>query len=230
MLSNIKISILTPTIYIINLSIKKHLLGQNTYWVIILNVYGLYKDSEDAAFQVLLKSEIDSLPVSLKKVAATYDFTVIPSNIVAEQFYPKGHAKVLLINHHWYIICDEKADPSQRRIAIAHEMGHILFGHNVFDNTFDMNDSEQETEADQFLLDLLAPTIVWKLGLGYKSESEIAAICNIPEESAKVQLIRSSGHYESIKTSYCPVVVAKAYKNFRPWIDSIVNPLPQEQS
>lgn len=87
----------------------------------------LQKDYDLAVHRVNFTDEVSGLLVQCKKVD--------------EEFFTIGFNE----NHPW----------CRRRFTIAHEIGHLLFGH-ICEKT--INKSDNEKEADSFAGELLVPT------------------------------------------------------------------------
>lgn len=187
------------------------------------NIYGMYSDPKEAALQTILEIGAGSLPISLNAVCSAYNISIIPSDKAPEQFsLPKNEKAMVWQIRDWRIVYDVNLPIENRRLAIAHEIGHVLLGHNIYGDTL-VKDPEQEAAADQFALDLLAPGVVWKSMLGYKSMNVIAEVCNILKDAAKLQLKHNVGEYESGK-AYKPLsplendIICK----FHPWAENVI--------
>lgn len=156
--------------------------------------YGIYKNVRNATWQCLLDVGISSLPIKVVHIANYYGIKVLkdsdyhllqPSQYGISFITPKGN---------WIIIYND-TDPLPRvRFTVAHELGHILLGHPLFNaknhtRMFDITRPQVEIEADSFAARLLAPAcVLW--GLNLYSAEDIAAACEISYTAARYRAER----------------------------------------
>jgi Zn-dependent peptidase ImmA (M78 family) len=156
-----------------------------------------YKNSRDAAWQLLLKNKISSLPVNLSKICKAENIKLCS--------YKEGTKLILKLQLEDHtvdndafsmgrvIFYNDQNIVSRQRFSIAHEMGHI-FLHSpreatVYNREPSPNDNPFETEANIFASRLLAPLCVLHY-LNVQSPEEIAEICNISIASARIRMER----------------------------------------
>lgn len=156
--------------------------------------YGVYKNVRNNAWQCLLDVGITELPVSVVKIADFFDIKIV-KNSKYNWLKPKQIGISRLTSNGRWIICYEDTEPSYRsRFTIAHELGHILLGHQLKDGedhtrTFDKDRPQIESEADMFAARILAPAcVIWALDL--HTPEEISELCQISHEAAEIRAKR----------------------------------------
>lgn len=165
--------------------------------------YGVYKNVRNNAWQCLLDVGITELPVSVVKIADFFDVKIV-RNSRFHWLKPKQSGISRLTSSGRWIICYEDAEPAERaRFTIAHELGHILLGHELRDGedhtrTFDKERPQIEREADMFAARILAPAcVLW--GLNLHTPEEIASACKISFSAAQVRAQRMEELYRRQK-------------------------------
>lgn len=151
-------------------------------------MYGIYKNSRNAAWQCLIDFKITSLPVKLSDIAKQCNISIFKnSNINILEDNQSGIS--FLQNGKFYIIYNDNDSVQRNRFTIAHELGHIFLGHLLIDTkkyrTFDYNNFT-ESAANIFARDILSPACVLH-ELGIIKPDEIAKLCNISYSSAKIR-------------------------------------------
>ena len=175
---------------------------------------------ERAALEVLLKHNIQSLPVvpldickqAGIKVYKNSDANLLTGTQIGLSFYDRGSFRVII---------DYNQILTRRRFTLAHELGHILLGHLLVDTpqgrTFDKSKPEMETQADIFASRLLAPAcVLW--GLNLHTPQEIATFCNISMSSARIVAYELKKRYEK-ENPFQNDIEIKVFENFKKWID-----------
>lgn len=111
-----------------------------------------YYELRNMAWQVLIDTQINALPIDINKIldyynlqALTYDFKTSTER-GAHATLPTGQTLILYSN-----TCNEQ----QARFTIMHELGHILLDHNNFAGSV-------EKEANSFAARILMPVGVLK--------------------------------------------------------------------
>lgn len=145
-----------------------------------------YKNSRDAAWQILIKNKVSSLPVSVDKICRSEGLRLLS--------YAKG-AKIIqklkleenaegndAFSFGRMIFYDQTKSIERQRFSIAHELGHY-----VLDDGTDGD--EREREADIFASRLLAPLCVLHY-IGVSSASEISELCKISRSAADIRMRR----------------------------------------
>lgn len=194
---------------------------ETTLQVIFLNVYGIYKNVRDSAWQCLIDFNVSSLPVDLLQIANMANINVLKNSRVRELSGNESGVAILDGNK-WYLIYDDASTIGRRRFTIAHELGHIFLGHEMVNGyhgrSIATDKPQNEREADMFAARLLAPAcVLW--GLGLSSADEIAAACNISNAAARMRADRMTILYERDKFLAHPLE-QKVYKQFTSFIES----------
>ncbi len=143
--------------------------------MIFLN-YEIYKKIRNASWQCLIDCNINSLPTNLSAVCNRFNIRVIEnSSLRSHQLKDNERGKTLIFQHDIFIIVRDTDPMPVQRYTIAHELGHILIGHNI-----------SEYEAERFAIGILAPAcVLW--GLDVHDPEEIAKLCNISLTAAKIR-------------------------------------------
>lgn len=102
---------------------------------------------------------------------------------------PAINFRVPITGERYIIYYDEKYIP-RLRWSIAHEIGHIILGHEKeFTNRLTETEySIAEIEAHLFAAELLAPTRIIASDLFPKTNDKIASLCNISPDAANKKL------------------------------------------
>lgn len=112
------------------------------------------------------------------------------------------------------------------RFTIAHELGHILLGHELSDGfghfrTASDKRPAAERQADEFAARLLAPAcVLWALDV-YSAE-DIAALCDISFTAAQFRAERMMVLRERGKFLTSPLE-QQVFEIFQPWIEQQKN-------
>lgn len=182
-------------------------------------IYGVYKNTRDAAWQCLIDYNINCLPIDVLGIARTAGIKVIKNSSVEELLLSESGASVFDAGE-WFIIYDDENTPQRCRFTIAHELGHIFLGHELkkgyHARTFDIDKPQVETEADVFASRLLAPAcVLW--GLNLHEAEEIAGFCKISLAAARIREKRMNVLYKRQKFLTSPLE-SKVYKQFEEYI------------
>lgn len=178
--------------------------------------YDGYKSARDMSWTCLIDCGIRSLPIPLSNVCKHYGYTVIKNSTLPadSEFTLKQNERgrnVVTDSSTFIIVRDTDSLPIQR-YSIAHEIGHILLGHNHTEN-ITRND---EDETERFAIDLLAPAcVLW--GLNLHTPEEISAACNISITSSKKRAERMKVLYARGKFLLHPLE-GQVYKQFEEFI------------
>lgn len=194
---------------------------------IITNAYKLYKDARDASWHCLIKTGTVSLPVKVMKVAAFCNVKVV-KNSNAHYLKP-GESGCTLVDSagNWQIVYNDAESRERVRFTIAHELGHILLGHELspdksghFRTASDRREPA-ETQADEFAARLLAPAcVLWALEL--YEPAEIMRVCDISAEAAGYRAERMNVLRNRGKFLFSPLE-RQVFENFKPWIEQQKN-------
>lgn len=158
-----------------------------------------YKNSRDAAWQILIKNKISRLPVSVEKICkaekiklCTYKDgeKIIKSLKLLEN---TGGNDAFSIGR--VIFYDDTKPKTRQRFSIAHEIGHIVLhlhnqtGPTVLNREISCDDNPLESEANIFASRILAPLCVLHY-INVSSAEEISEICNISLIAAQIRYQR----------------------------------------
>lgn len=187
-------------------------------------LYGAYRNARNAAWQCLIDYEINSLPVPLKAITEKAVIKVIADSSV-HLLSPGERGRAEMIGSDWLIIVNDEDSPAARRYTIAHELGHIVLGHDVRKGYTGHVRSyrfvvmpQTESEADVFAARLPCPAVVlWSLDL--HTAAEIAAACNVTMSCAHIRADRMAELYRRGKFLTSPLE-RRVYENFRGYIEA----------
>lgn len=164
--------------------------------------YAIYKNVRDSAWQCLIDYKIDKLPVDVLKIAELCNVHVIRDSQVHE-LKPGEDARTYCNGKKWIIIFNDKNNSYTSRFAIAHELGHILLGHEKayvkYSGMEQFNKKpKSEQQADMFALRLLCPACVL-MQMKLRSAEDISLYCHIPMHCAELRSKRMTELYKRNK-------------------------------
>ena len=156
-----------------------------------------YKDSRDAAWQILIHNKITSLPVSVSKICERENIRLLTygegAPIIEQARLENNVIGNDAFSMRRMIFYDDTKPPSRQRFSIAHEIGHIILhnptGATVLNREMSPNDDPLEFEANIFASRLLAPLCVLHL-LNVRAPEEISELCNISLIAARIRYER----------------------------------------
>lgn len=185
----------------------------------MIYTYGAYKNVRNAAWQVLLDYNINSIPVNVVSIANSSGITIVKNSEVNELKSSEVGASILNENK-WYIVYDDTVSKGRIRFTIAHELGHIFLGHPLklgyHARTIDTDKPETERQADMFAIRLLVPAcVVW--GLQLHTAEEIQDTFNVSYSAAQARASRMKTLYERDKF-LTSELEKKVFKNFENYI------------
>ena len=150
-----------------------------------------YQRSRDAAWEMLLRHRVRTLPVDLIEICRREKIAVYTYAEAAEQLRALGladrTAETDAFTFGGIIFYNARMPIGRQRFSIAHEIGHIVLHGDrltLFNRGPRENDEPKEREANMFAARLLSPAIVLER-IGVSSEAEIASLCEISAEAAK---------------------------------------------
>lgn len=178
--------------------------------------YDNYKSVRNMSWICLADCGIQTLPVPLSKICKHYKYTVIKNSTLPANseftLKPNERGKNVVTDSSTFIIVHDTDSLQIQRYSIAHEIGHILLGHNRTENITSSN----ENETERFAIDLLAPAcVLW--GLDLHTPEEISAACNISISSARIRAERMKILYARGKFLLHPLE-RQVYKQFEEFI------------
>lgn len=175
------------------------------------SVYGLYKQSRNAAWQCLIDYHIDRLPVKVSEIARSAGIKLIANSQVLN-LPPNQSGRTIQEGNRWAIIFDDEDTPQRSRFTVAHELGHIFLGHSIVTGY----SSQEEMEANVFASRLLAPAcVLWALDI--HSAEEIKELCNISISAASIRAERMKVLYARNKFLLSDLE-RRVYEQFLPFI------------
>lgn len=156
-----------------------------------------YKNSRDAAWQMLIKNRIASLPVSVQRICKSERvklFTYEEGSALIQKLGLEEHTTendAFSIGRR--IFYDDTKPTTRQRFSVAHELGHIVLHTpneaTVYNREISPGDDPIEREANIFASRLLAPLCVLHY-LNLNSAAEIAEVCNISMTAAEIRYMR----------------------------------------
>ena len=156
-----------------------------------------YKNSRDAAWKILIKHKVKTVPIDIFEICRSEKIRVISFSAGAELIDRLSLREHTVGNDAFslsrIIFYDDSSCAERQRFSIAHELGHILLHQNVGPTVKNREissvDDPIESEANIFASRLLAPLCVLHF-LGVKSPEEIAKICQISLTAARIRFSR----------------------------------------
>lgn len=165
---------------------------------------------------------LDSLPIDVLKITREADIRVIRNSMVND-LLPGERGKAYYDGIKWIIIYDDLQPTVVSRFTVAHELGHIFLGHELQRLKYaDVEEFKRkpksEQQADQFALRLLCPACVL-CGLDLHTTDEIADICRVPHDAAKIRAERMELLYQRSKFLTSPLE-QEVYENFKDFVEN----------
>lgn len=155
--------------------------------------YGIYASCRDAAWRFLIDFDVTELPIKLVAAANRAGIRVIRNSKVSELHDGERGASIYMPDKQWLIVYDDTLPIDEARMVVAHELGHILLGHEYkYGNsrfTSGKSKLKSEREADMFAVRILAPACILHETKIFHSE-KIAEACMIPKDIASVRAKR----------------------------------------
>jgi len=188
------------------------------------DVYGSYKryqNARDAAWKALIDFHVCELPVSLSRICKDLGIAIL-DNKNANELQPGENGIAVMQKDKWYIIFDGTDIYGKQRFTIAHELGHILMGHEMKNGYYTRRDNiakpADETEADIFASRLLAPAcVLW--GINAQTAEQISEVCSISHMAAKIRAERMEVLRKRGKFLTSPLE-RKVYQQFESYIQN----------
>lgn len=185
--------------------------------------YVTYKRVRDAAWQFLIDHHVTSLPIVFSGICRNMEIDLLTYD---GQFFEADERGVACTKNNRRIILINSSDSREvQRYTIGHELGHIYLGHVADDQihtrltgTRAEPKPREEYEAERFAMDILAPACVL-YGLGIRSAEDIARVCGIPIEEARIRAERMRVLYERDAFFESPLEM-KVFEQFRGFIRS----------
>ena len=166
--------------------------------------YSKYKQSRNAAWQILVDYNIQSLPVKVSSICKDMGIKIIDYDRGSE-FIKHFKLEERCRNNDGFtfenvIFYNNKCVRGRNRFTVVHELGHILLhnGSGDYSREPTPTDNPLEQEANVFASRLLAPAcVLW--GLNVTTSEKIAQLCDISMQAAEFRLERLQRLYEREK-------------------------------
>ncbi|RGD75641.1 ImmA/IrrE family metallo-endopeptidase [Anaerofustis stercorihominis] len=145
-----------------------------------------YKNIRDLAWYILRETKVKKLPVNIVEVCAKLDVKVrsYDNDHNFAKNYKNGFS-IILKNGDKVIFYNKAIKNKYRnRFTIAHELGHIMLGHNI--NNSDKEYKIMETEANMFAIRILSPLCVLH-EIKLDSAKELAEICRLSKQASNIR-------------------------------------------
>ena len=187
--------------------------------------YNLYKQARNAAWEFLIKNDVRKLPVSLSAICARNNIVLLRDNL--HTYLTHNDRGATYLRDGVFNIVLNGSDPVPvQRYTTAHELGHIYFKHPMTNGNYGRSFGIQqepkspiEYQAERFAIDILAPAcVLW--GLNLHTAEDIAEICNISIQSAKIRAERMKILYKRNMFLSHPLE-RHVYNNFRAFVENI---------
>lgn len=177
--------------------------------------YDYYKIS-NKVIDFIIKNKISELPINLEQIIYKNGWFLISYTdakkhlkFIDKTYYLNNSGFTLFLNNQYYIFIDDSLLIQGQRFTIAHEIGHIVLSHFIFDS------ETREKQANMFAARLLMPMCVLH-ECNVKSPSEIAGICDVSGVAAKyrfdrLEILRVRNKFY---TNNKEILLYKAFKKF----------------
>lgn len=172
-------------------------------------LYGKYKNTKQAALQVLADFHTTSFPVDISAILKTAGIKLLKNGKI-KKLRDNELTVTFVHDNNWKIIYDDTASENRLRFDLAREFGHILLGHplqpGMFARIFDLSNPICEKQADEFAVQLLCPACVLQK-MQVRTAKQIQDICAVSPAAAEVcaeQMNETSGNQtDSISEKIC---------------------------
>ena len=183
--------------------------------------YGIYKGIREGAWICLRDAGVDRLPIDIIKIARVAGVRVLRNTDV--MLLGRGElGRSLYDGTNWVIVYDDLQSTETARYTVAHELGHILLGHEISHikySNYDQIDKrpKAEKQADMFACRLLCPAcVIWALDL--HTAEEIAEYCRVDMNVAVARSRRMKLLYER-NMFLSSEVERQVFEHFREYIE-----------
>ncbi|MBR2283306.1 MAG: ImmA/IrrE family metallo-endopeptidase [Ruminococcus sp.] len=184
--------------------------------------YNIYKDSRNASWHFLLENGICTLPVTFAGLCRINNIGLYRA-VDTGHFNDDERGVTFIKDGRFNILVNGSDSIEIQRYTIAHELGHIYMRHPMTDDKYGRNFgvhhhpvSKVEYQAERFAMGVLAPAcVLW--GLGVRSAGDIARLCCISPEDARVRANRMRELYK--RDAFLKSDLEKqVYEQFKPFI------------
>lgn len=184
--------------------------------------YGVYQKVRNSAWQCLIDAQIKEMPVPVVKIARRFGVNIV-KNSVHNWLKPyQSGISFVTESGEWVIVYDDSDSYGRRRFTVAHELGHILLGHPLRQDTqhtrtINKTRPKIESEADMFAMRILSPAcVLWALDI--HTPWDIADLCQISYTAAQARADRMKILY-SRKIFLKSPLERQVYDAFQPWLE-----------
>lgn len=190
--------------------------------------YNDYKQARNLSWEVLIKQNIQYLPVDLKQIfrnigikATSYEKGKEIIDQCGFNEYTINDGFSIAVDGRYYIFCDGNQLETRLRFTLAHELGHILLGHVDHENVacranvtiWNKGEAEEpnplEAAANVFASRLLAPACVLH-SVGATTPDDIAGLCGLSRRAAEIRARRM----EELEKRNAEWIASKGYGCF----------------
>lgn len=187
-----------------------------------------YIDARDAAWQLLITTGADELPIKVKPILKQLGVKVCSYKNSGFNFNKFSHLNYntdgfTAYDESGYIILfDDSKDVERQRFTIAHEIGHIILGHlaphqmTAYNSEPFSEDNEYESAANVVAARILSPSCVLHFADIVKAE-DIAKWCKISPYAAQWRAERIAVLRQRGKFLISPLE-REVYRRFIPFI------------
>lgn len=175
--------------------------------------YDIYKTARDEAWKFLIDNHVKSLPVKLSAICRQKGILLLYDHDGKYLLKTERGRTFIDSTGEFSIVLNPGDSTAVQRYTIAHELGHIVLEHFT-ENT--LSPSDMEYQAERFAIDILAPAcVLW--GLSLHTAEEIATVCGISMQAAKIRAERMDVLYKRGKFLAHPLE-RQVFQQFRPFI------------
>lgn len=168
--------------------------------------YNDYKIARDRAWQTLIETKVNILPINLKEIFRYYNIGLKSFINDTDEAFIKNN--IVYFNKNYNI--------KRIRFTLAHELGHILLKHENLNHTIHTYNNIEEYQANIFARCLLMPAIVLK-ELNCISPQDILNICQVSLQAAEYRSKRMQKLLLRNKFNLSPLE-RQVYNNFKNFI------------
>lgn len=168
--------------------------------------YNDYKIARDGAWQTLIETKVNILPINLKEIFRYYNIGLKSFINDTDEAFIKNN--IVYFNKNYNI--------KRIRFTLAHELGHILLKHENLNHTIHTYNNIEEYQANIFARCLLMPAIVLK-ELNCISPQDISNICQVSLQAAEYRSKRMQKLLLRNKFNLSPLE-RQVYNNFKNFI------------
>lgn len=189
-------------------------------------MYSDYTQARNKSWEILIKSGISKLPVSLKAISRYLNVSIIPYSILGNDIFNEKISSgdgftTSLSDGKKLIFINDKKNHKRMRFTLAHELGHVALKHKLNpvahrNIEFDKKRTVNEMQANIFARDVLMPACVLAK-LNVSTANEISQLCDVSITSASIRMKRMQILYQRNKFGLHPLE-REVLENFKLFI------------